>query len=73
MACYGPDKFFTLYHLLIVGYCVIVKSGLVEDMQMTYIQTALTIYMIYCVVVFSVTAIVVTSWCKGYECGVNEK
>lgn len=40
---------------------------------MTYIQTALTIYVIYCIVAMAVTAIVVTSWCKGYECGVNEK
>ncbi len=40
---------------------------------MNYIQTALTIYLAYCVVVMAITAIVVTSWCKGYECGVIEK
>lgn len=40
---------------------------------MTYIQTALTIYLIYCVAAMAVTAIVVTPWCKDYECGANEK
>lgn len=39
---------------------------------MNYIQTALTIYLIYCVVVMAVTAIVVTPWCKGYEEGVKD-
>lgn len=40
---------------------------------MTYIQTALMIYVIYCVVVIAITTIVVTSWCKGYECGANDR
>lgn len=40
---------------------------------MSYIQTALTIYAVHCVVAFTVTAIVITSWCKGYECGVNDR
>ena len=30
------------------------------------IATAITYYLIYCAVTFSLTAVVVTSWCKGY-------
>lgn len=40
---------------------------------MNYMQIALTIYAVYCVVVMAVTAIVATSRCKGYEYGVSEK
>lgn len=35
------------------------------------ITTAITYYLIYCGVIMALTAVVVTSWCKGYEEGVK--
>lgn len=35
------------------------------------IATAITYYLIYCAVMMALTAVVVTSWCKGYEEGVK--
>ena len=39
---------------------------------MSYIATAITYYLIYCLVMMALTVVVVTSWCKGYEEGVKD-
>ena len=39
---------------------------------MQMIATAITYYLIYCVVMMALTAAVITSWCKGYEEGVKD-
>ena len=39
---------------------------------MSYIATAITWYMAYCAVIMTLTAVVVTSWCKGYTEGVKD-
>ena len=36
------------------------------------IATAITYYLIYCAVMMALTAVVVTSLCKGYEEGVKD-
>ena len=36
------------------------------------IATAITWYLVYCAVMMSLTAVVVTSWCKGYVEGVKD-
>ena len=38
---------------------------------MSYIATAITYYLVYCAVM-GLTAVVVTSWCKGYAEGVKD-
>lgn len=35
------------------------------------IATVITYYLIYCAVMMVLTAVVVTSWCKGYAEGVK--
>jgi len=36
------------------------------------IATAITYYLIYCAVMFSLSAAVITGWCKGYAEGVKD-
>lgn len=36
------------------------------------IATAITWYLVYCAVMMVLTAVVVTSWCKGYEEGIKD-
>lgn len=39
---------------------------------MSYIATAITWYLVYCAVIMTVSAVVITSWCKGYAEGVKD-
>lgn len=50
-----------------VAYCKNMET------KMSYIATAITYYLIYCVVMMSLTAVVITSWCKGYAEGVKDE
>ena len=49
-----------------VAYCKNMET------KMSYIATAITYYLIYCAVTMALTAVVVISWCKGYEEGVKD-
>ena len=50
----------------VVAYCKNMEA------EMSYIATAITYYLIYCAVMMALTAVVVTSWCKGYAEGVKD-
>ena len=39
---------------------------------MSFIATAITYYLVYFAAVMALTAVVVTSWCKGYAEGVKD-